>query len=159
MKKILFVSCLALALSAPAFAGGYGSAGCGVGSAVTSQPGLIQLFPWTTNVILWPITGFAITSGTSNCGGSGGIASNETEKNLYVFSNHDVLTQEMAQGGGEHLNAFSALMGCNEASSALFARAMKQNYRKIASDSPEQLLENVKSTVSSDPVLKQACNS
>jgi hypothetical protein len=158
MKKLVLFSCLVFASSTSVFAAGYKSAGCGLGSEIITDGGFVQVFAATTNDTLGTQT-FGISSGTSNCESAGGVASNDTEKNMYVSSNHDVITQEMTQGSGEHLKALSTLMGCDQAHSDQFAQVMKKNYRSIASDSPKTLLENVKSSVSADPVLKTACNS
>jgi hypothetical protein len=128
-----------------------------LGSQIITDDGFAQVFAATTNGTSGNQT-FGISSGTSNCAGSGGTASNDTQKNMYVSSNYDVLSQEMAQGSGEHLKAFSTLMGCDSAHSQEFAQTLKSNYRAIAGSSPEQMLQKVKTAMGSDPQLKQACS-
>src|SRR5512137_902647 len=70
----LLVSTTALAID-PAIegikgSGGYGAAGCGLGSmAFNKQPGIFQILAATTNSLTGTQT-FGITSGTSNCGPS-----------------------------------------------------------------------------------------
>jgi hypothetical protein len=160
MKKVvLLVSCVALACSASAFAGSYKSAGCGLGSMIIKDDGIVQIFAATTNGTFGSQT-FGITSGTSNCTGSGGYAKADAEQEMYVSSNQDAISQEMAQGSGEHLTALSTLMGCEKGSSDQFATAMKRNYRTIASEkNPEDMISSMKGVISSDPALKKACNS
>ena len=61
----------AASMAAPAAisAGGYGSAGCGLGAIVFgSKPGMIQVLAATTNATFYSQT-FGITTGTSECGG------------------------------------------------------------------------------------------
>ena len=88
--------------------GGYGAAGCGLGSmAFGDQPGAIQIIAATLNSILWNQT-FGITFGTSNCGP--GILAEGTRK--FVEANREVLAKDMARGGGESIGALAVLHGC-----------------------------------------------
>jgi hypothetical protein len=160
MKKIVLVLCLTAAfmVSGVAMAGGYKSAGCGLGSLVIKDDGIIQIFAATTNGTFGSQT-FGITSGTSNCAGSGGFVKNEAEQEMYVSSNLDSISQEAAQGSGEHLNALATLIGCDKAAAPQFSAALQKNFRTISSEkSSESLLHTVKTTVSADPVLNKACN-
>lgn len=159
MKKVALLSLLALVVSAPALAAGYKSAGCGLGSMLIQDDGIMQIFAATTNGTSANQT-FGITSGTSNCTGAGGYVKAEVAQEMYVSSNFDSLSQEMAQGSGEHLSALASLMGCEQNSHAQFSAVLKQNYRSIASQAstPEQMLQSVKSTVSSDSNLSSSCS-
>src|ERR1700751_4381430 len=153
MKRIALIAIVVSATSATAMAGGYRSAGCGLGSDLIKDDGIVQIFAATTNGTSGNQT-FGITSGTSNCTGSGGYAQIDAEKQMYVEANYDALSQEMAQGAGEHLGALSSLMGCSRESSNQFASVMKKNYSSIAaSQGAESMLTKVKTTISSDPVL------
>jgi hypothetical protein len=159
MKNIALICfAVSVAFANLANAGGYKQAGCGLGSMVISSGGFLQIFAVTTNATSGTQT-FGITSGTSNCGGSGGYVNNDVQQELYVSSNLDTLSMEIAQGSGEHLNALATLIGCDKAAAPQFSAALKQNYRTIAPDnaSAEQLLQNVKTTVSANPDLNKAC--
>jgi hypothetical protein len=159
MKKLSLVLVLACAFSSSAFAGGYKSAGCGLGSLVISSDGFLQIFAATTNGTFASQT-FGITSGTSNCGGSGGYAKAEVQTEQYVSANLDVLSQEMAQGSGEHIAALATLMGCSEDSTALFSATLQKSYRSIANEglTTDTMIKSVESSISSQPALRQSCN-
>jgi hypothetical protein len=163
MKKLL-VLCSVLALSASSFAatitgsGGYKSAGCGLGSMIIKDDGFVQIFAATTNGTAGTQT-FGITSGTSNCTGSGGYAKVDAEKQMYMEANLDNISQEMAQGSGEHLDALASLVGCQNGNEAQFAATMKKNYASFSGEkSPLGMLEKVKATVSADPALSKVCS-
>lgn len=158
MKRTIFAVIAVLAISSSAWAGGYKSAGCGLGSMIIKDDGFVQVFAATTNATSDSQT-FGITSGTSNCGGSGGYAKLDVEKQMYVEANHDAIAQEAVQGSGEHLNALATLMGCDKSADPLFSADMKKNYRSISSVSDaDQVLTNVKATISNDPQLSKACS-
>ncbi len=162
MKKslVLTVAISAFSFAGMAYAGGYKSAGCGLGSLVIQDDGIVQIFAATTNGTFGSQT-FGITSGTSNCGGSGGWAKNDAAQKMYVSSTYDSITQEMAQGSGEHLNALASILGCDKDSAPEFSALMKKDYKNIVGQSqePAQMLEAVKKDVSSNPQLKKSCNS
>jgi Protein of unknown function (DUF3015) len=160
MKKFIGLFVVMALFGTSAFAGGYKSAGCGLGSMIIKDDGFVQIFAATTNGTFDSQT-FGITSGTSNCGGSGGYASNDVEQKMYVSSNLDSISQEAALGSGEHLNALASLVGCDQAAAPKFSAVMKKDYKSIVGSNatPDTLLTNVKSKVSSDPVLKNSCHS
>jgi hypothetical protein len=159
MKKILVVSVFAALFATSAMAGSYKSAGCGLGSMVIKEDGIIQVFAVTTNGTSGSQT-FGITSGTSNCSGSGGYAKADAAQEMYVSSNLDTLSQEMAQGSGEHLNALASLFGCEKNANDNFSAALRKNYRSIVGQEAktDRVIEGVKAAVSSDPVLNKSCN-
>lgn len=161
MKKSLVAVCslavLALA-SASAFAGEYKSAGCGLGSMLIKDDGIVQIFAATTNGTFGNQT-FGITSGTSNCSGPGGYAKADAEKEMYLSSNLDQVTQEMAQGSGEHLSALASLMGCSQTSVTRFGAVMKQNYSQLATQTTaEKMINAVQTRITADPQLSAGCH-
>jgi hypothetical protein len=163
MNKFILVPLFALVFASSAFAaaaahsGGYKSAGCGLGSMVITDDGFMQIFAATTNGIGGQT--FAITSGTSNCTGAGGIAKADAAQEMYVSSNLDALSQEMAQGSGEHLSALATLFGCSN--NAAFSAAVRNNYSSIVGQevSTENMINGVRNTVASDSILSQSCSS
>ncbi len=123
MKTTLLALALILA-SAAAQAAEYGTAGCGLGSlAFHDQPGFIQIVGATLNNIGGQT--FAISTGTSNCGPSGGNAQME----IFVDSNKVALSNDAARGQGETIAVLSSMLGCSDA--AVVGAKLKSNYSEI----------------------------
>ncbi len=121
--------------------GGYGMAGCGLGSIVFKENDKMQILAATTNGTFGSQT-FGITFGTSNCEGGGRMVSKE-QVQQYIAANQNTLKNDMARGNGEALNGLAELMGQD---SDMFANRMKTNYSKIfanASLTSKQITENV----------------
>ena len=141
-----------MAVSASVFAadnlgmrkGGYGLAGCGLGSMVFEQNEKVQqVLAATTNGTFGTQT-FGISSGTSNCSHSG-VVTKEKEAEVFVATNFESLHQEMAQGTGENLNALAYLMGCPADD---FSKAVKSNYATLgATTDALELLHGIQNTV------------
>lgn len=134
--------------------GGYGMAGCGLGSMLFNENSTFnQVLAATTNGTFGTQT-FGITSGTSNCS-SGGLAKIEKETEMFVEVNYDVLQKEIAQGKGETLNSFAGMMGCD---TSVFGKGLQSNYKKIsAASNSSEFLSNVKTTIQSDAKLSSSC--
>ncbi len=132
------------------------SSGCGLGWEVTQKQSLVSsAVRSTTNVVL-PNT-FSMTFGTSGCT-KHSVVKNEQEQKYFVEANLEQLTLEMAQGEGEYLRGFAAVMGCENVFGD-FSSAVQRNYGTIvpATASPAVLLENVKAQIRSNPTLVRAC--
>ena len=87
--------------------------GCGLGKLLWSDykhPKNIapQVMMWTTNGI--GMASFAISTGTSGCTNDGIIMA-QYKVTVFAAINFDNLSQEMAQGQGEHLASLATLMG------------------------------------------------
>lgn len=159
----------ALALTAGtdrAEAAKYGDAGCGLGSIIFASgqdadkairdSRIKQLFAGTTNAFF--TQSFGITTGTSNCTSGGTARNEEAEQLMFAEANFKQISRDMANGGGEYVTAFSALLGCS--ASAEFASVTQKQYETIfpaAGTTPAGMLTTVKATVASDPALAQAC--
>jgi Protein of unknown function (DUF3015) len=88
--------------------GGYGTAGCGLGSmAFHDQPGGIQIIAATLNGICGNQT-FGITFGTSNCGPS--LFAQGTRN--FVEANREALAKDIARGEGEAIGALTVINRC-----------------------------------------------
>ena len=114
MKKVILTALAgALALSAtPSTAHAqYGMAGCGLGSMIFPDGGVIQILAATTNGISGNQT-FGITSGTSNCEVDGNGASAA----LFIEANREAVGKEISRGTGESLETLARLGGCASAS-------------------------------------------
>lgn len=131
---------------------GYGTAGCGLGSIIFGdKPGMIQLVAGTTNS-LYSHQSFAITSGTSNCGGG-------KSAHLFIENNKEQLARDMARGNGETLVSLSGLMGC--ADSVVFGKVMQQGYNQVftsATTSTEDISTSIETLIKTDSVLSRTCH-
>src|SRR5512136_2432989 len=116
MRRLVVLAALLLASSASAAdpalkgSGGYGSAGCGLGSMLidSRDSGLQIISSWLNTWISYNQT-FAMTSGTSNCG-RGLISSNARD---FVEANREVLAKDMSRGQGETIGALTWMAGCS----------------------------------------------
>lgn len=107
--------------------GGYGMAGCGLGSIVFPENNKLQVFAATTNGTFGSQT-FGITFGTSNCDGGSMFASKEKVEQ-FIAANQNVLKNEISRGNGETLNGLADLVGANNREQ--FGNYLKSNYSKI----------------------------
>ncbi len=106
----------------------YGRAGCGLGS-ILIKPSGSQSTAVTTNGSFYSQL-FGITSGTSNCTPSGGGEASLKQEEFFV-ANFAALSKEIAQGGGESVQAFAGTLGCSQTHTAAVAAALKDNYSVI----------------------------
>ncbi|TLD94670.1 DUF3015 domain-containing protein [Helicobacter jaachi] len=127
MKKILVSLALSSSLVSGVFAAANTNTGCGLGSYLIDKQGLIwNLLQVTTNSTSWNQT-FGITSGTLGCK-SGSIAM-DSRTQEFVAANMDSLSQEIAQGKGEHLDTLVELLNVTEKEA--FKVALQENYNKL----------------------------
>ncbi len=150
MKKILVVTALVLATSS-AFAGKYGSAGCGLGSMLFEgdQTWWKQVLAATTNST--GVQTIAITLGTSNCDSPSPIKVGQVE--AYVEANKVALANDIARGNGETIVGLSNVYGCSNRME--FGKALKKNYKTIFS-SAETTSKEI--THNLNTVAATACN-
>lgn len=150
MKALILAGAMTLA-AAPAFAAGYGDAGCGLGSMVFgSQRGAVQILAATTNGIFATQT-FGITSGTSNCGGLG--AGGDVVR-AYVQANQEIIAKDAARGDGETIVALAAISGC--ASADAVGAKLQTDYATIfpnQSMSSYDVTKNILASLRSDASL------
>lgn len=143
-----------------AFAAGYGAAGCGFGGMLIKENKILhQIGAWFLNGLLGNQT-FAMTSGTSECGGIQGVMA-QKDQEQFVQDNYDSLAKEMAVGEGEGLNTLSALLGCPAEQRESFASYTRQNYSSLFRDettAPTEMLAALKEGLSSKPVFASSCN-
>lgn len=145
MKKIILSALFAAGVAS---ASDYGKAGCGLGSVMFgADAGTFgQVLAVTTNGSTFTKY-FAISSGTSNCTESG-VAMESKEQEFFLSNNYQSITQEMAQGSGENLEAFANMFGCYGTEAEAFGAVMQENFVTIvpsADVTVETTLENVKS--------------
>jgi Protein of unknown function (DUF3015) len=156
MRKLVLIAGLLLATNALAVdpvlrgQGGYGAAGCGLGSMLfNQQPGIYQIMAVTTNWIL-PVQTFGITTGTSNCGY--GMISQGTRN--FVEANREALAKDMSRGQGETIGALAWMAGCS--SSRAVGAALQQRYATIIPSekaSSQEIADRLLETLKADKSL------
>jgi len=161
MKKYLLTLGVLMLLSSPAFAAGYGEAGCGLGSLIFHDaPGPIQILAATTNASSYN-QAFGITSGTSNCDKESALQTAKTENQLrFVNANFPSLAKEMAVGEGEQLTTLAGLMGCSVVAPE-FGRYTQDHYEAIlasAQTTASEMLLAVSDGIAKDPALAASCS-
>ncbi len=105
---------------------GYGSAGCGLGSLIFEPSNsFVQVFAATTNGSFGTQT-FGITSGTSNCEGPAGSASNVQN---FIVANRSALAVEVARGRGEVIQSLATLAACRN--DAQLGSTLQSNFKQI----------------------------
>jgi hypothetical protein len=145
MKKLL-VALFAFASMASAFAAGYGTAGCGLGSIVLGdQPGFTQVFAATTNGTAGSQT-FGISSGTSNCGSGGKSAV------MFIEANKASLANDISRGQGETLSSLAKIYGIKDASS--MGSALQKSQSSIfATNDSAKISASIESVLKSNKLL------
>src|SRR5713226_9340283 len=124
MRKLVVIAGLCFASGAMA-ADKYGTAGCGLGSLVFgNQKGIVQIFAATTNGTFGSQT-FGITTGTSNCADTGGMAGIKS----FTETNREALAKDMSRGQGETLKNLATLAGCTDA--AAVGVTLQKNFSSI----------------------------
>jgi hypothetical protein len=72
----------------------------------------------------------------------------------------DNLSQEIAAGGGEHLQSLSALLGCPKSKYSDLALMARQNYEQLfpaVETEPEIFLTRLKEEMGDSPELSENC--
>jgi len=123
--------------------------GCGLGKLAWSdysrQKSIApQVLMATTNGTFGSQT-FGITSGTSGCTNDGTIMS-QYKAEIFAAANYESLSQEMAQGGGEHLASLAELMGVPEESRPEFYAHAQTRYASLVASgdtAPAALIQSL----------------
>jgi DUF3015 family protein len=134
--------------------------GCGLGKlAWMDYGGQKQIAPQvmmaTTNGTFGSQT-FGISSGTSGCANDGVIMKNKHVS--MAATSFDSLSQEMAQGGGEHLASLATLLGVAEKDQPAFFALVQEKYTTLESDqtTPLAMLQALQAAMAENPVLAKA---
>jgi hypothetical protein len=116
--------------------------GCGLGKVVFEKEPksiLLQHLGSTLNV---PSQPFAISTGVSGCTNNGMIVK-EKQATMFASLNLENLSQEMAQGHGEHLASLATLMGIPSERQSEFFSLAQARYLSLIQDretSPKDML-------------------
>jgi Protein of unknown function (DUF3015). len=132
--------------------------GCGLGKLIWSDyKGQKQIAP---QVLMATTNGtgmntFGISTGTSGCTNDGTVMSSE-KTNVFVALNFENLTQEMAQGQGEHLSSLATLMGVPAEHHAAFFAIAQEHYTAFVDSgetTPVAVVKALNEAVAAHPVL------
>lgn len=136
--------------------------GCGLGKLAwgdyKNQKDIApQVLMATTNGTFGSQT-FGISLGTSGCTNDGKVMS-EHKATMFAELNFENLSQEMAQGQGEHLASMATLMGVPAQHQGEFFALAQEHYTslvKAGEASPVAMVKALNATIATHPVLAQA---
>ena len=135
--------------------------GCGLGKLAWAdyahQKNIApQVMMATTNSTFGSGT-FGISSGTSGCTNDGKVMA-EHKTTLFAQLNFENLSQEMAQGQGEHLASLATLMGVPAEHQAEFFAMTQDQYTslvKAGEASPVAMVKALNNAIATHPILAQ----
>lgn len=135
--------------------------GCGLGKLAWSdyknQKNIApQVMMATTNGT--GMNTFAISSGTSGCTNDGKIMA-EHKATVFAATNFENLSQEMAQGRGEHLASLATLLGVSANHQGEFFSMTQNQYTALIREgeaSPVEMVKVINDAIAKHPVLAQA---
>src|SRR5712692_5130893 len=166
MKKLVLmmaVSMFACFQAAAAFAAPNpdNGPGCGLGKLAWAdyehQKDIApQVMMATTNGTFGSNT-FGISSGTSGCTNDGKVFA-EYKVPMFAEINFENLSQEMAQGRGEHLASLATLMGVPAEHQAAFFALTQEKYTTLIQSgetAPVAMIKALNAAMASHPVLAQ----
>jgi|SRR5688572_18588267 len=136
--------------------------GCGLGKLAwadySHQKNIApQVLMATTNGTFGSTT-FGISTGTSGCTNDGKVMA-EQKTTVFAELNFENLSQEMAQGQGEHLASLATLMGVQAEHQAAFFAMTQERYTsliKAGEVSPVAMVKAINDAIAVHPVLAQA---
>ena len=136
--------------------------GCGLGKLAWAdyahQKNIApQVMMATTNGTFGSGT-FGISSGTSGCTNDGKVMA-EHKTTLFAQLNFENLSQEMAQGQGEHLASLATLMGVPSEQHAAFFSMAQERYTsliKTGETSPVAMVKAINDAIATHPVFAKA---
>ena len=145
--KLTLVALLSIFMLTPAHAEDQ-SSGCGLGWQLFKKNSLVSSsLRATTNQ--FASNTIAMTSGTSGCA-KHDIVMKQKEAIYFAEANYQKLINEMAEGKGEHVQAFAAVLGCNPSAANKAAAVFQSRYESIFTTdqiAPEQMLNNVANAI------------
>ena len=159
MKKLLALSATLLIVSAPFAQAENTGSGCGLGAEVLegkSGKGSNIAAALLNNIVI-PATTFMTTGGGMMGCDPTQTVKNEEATEIFVASNMDQLSSEVAKGGGEYLNVLAELMGIADEDRAAFQLVAQQNYDQLfAIDSDaKRVIESMETAMLTDSNLSK----
>ena len=129
VRSSMLAALLVVFASNPAFADP--DIGCGLGTQIwTGSKGILpKVLGATTNGTSGTQI-FGITSGTIGCR-QGGTVTADAKVQIFTGANLDRLARDMAQGGGETLDAFATLLGIRAEDKSTFFRMTQARFADL----------------------------
>lgn len=156
MKHLFFCMAALWVFSQAAFAAKYGMAGCGLGSLIIKEDGILQIFAATSNGTAGNQT-FGITLGTSNCTPASKMAAISKQEH-FITNNLNDLYIDMSQGDGEALRAFADTLGCDQDAYPYLQKESKMHLKKIfTAPGALAVLERAKEVLRANSTLNSTC--
>ncbi|GAA4651984.1 DUF3015 domain-containing protein [Kistimonas scapharcae] len=157
MKKIVLTAAL-VAASSSVMAAAPGGPSCGWGNMLfEGQSGTpTHVIAYTTNGTSGNAT-FGMTSGTNGCQTSAPLTY-RGQKMINVSYMMDELSEDMARGNGEALNAVAVMIGIEQDDRARFASVTHENFNQIfpsADVTAEQVVNNLAVVMNNDEQLSK----
>lgn len=137
--------------------------GCGLGKEIwkaeknTDTVGHHLLISTTNNPFFIPLQAGGITTGSWGCRNNRKIWT-EQKASMFAAINFENLSQDMAQGKGEHLASLAALMGIPAEHQAEFFAMTQEQYTSLVEtgeSSPVALVKALNAAVAQHPILAQ----
>ena len=133
--------------------------GCGLGKLAWAdyahQKSIApQVLMATTNGTFGSGT-FGISSGTSGCTNDGKIMADQ-KTTMFTQLNFENITQEMAQGQGEHLASLATLIGVPAEQHAAFFAMTQERYTSLVNTgaaSPVAMIKAINDALATNPML------
>ncbi|MET0515679.1 MAG: DUF3015 family protein [Nitrospiraceae bacterium] len=137
--------------------------GCGLGKLLweghANQKSIgPQALMATTNAT--GLNTIAITMGTSGCTNDGQIWA-QHKAGVFAAMNYDNLSQEMAQGRGEHLTSLATLMGIPAERHGAFLSMTQERYAVLMQEgeaSPAAFVKALNDAIAQNPALTQVAS-
>jgi hypothetical protein len=135
--------------------------GCGLGKLAwadyKNQKNIApQVLMATTNGTFGSTT-FGISTGTSGCTNDGKVMA-EQKTTVFAQLNFENLSQEMAQGQGEHLASLATLMGVPAEHQAAFFAMTQERYTSLVTAgeaSPVAMVKAINDAIAVNPTFAQ----
>lgn len=148
MKKVLIALVAVATMGSVAFAAGYGSAGCGLGSLVFKKNDMTQVLAATTNGTFGSQT-FGMTFGTSECNNQG-VVKLAMARESFIEANYKDLARDAASGKGEYVVNLASLYGYTPENTWQFTQLLQKNHSNIfAANNAKSAVNEINRLVSS----------
>lgn len=159
MRKLIAISAALLVTAMPVVQAQDTGSGCGLGAQVLNgQSGKgAHIAAAILNGIAIPNTTFMTTGGgLMGCDPTQTVKKEEATE-IFVASNMDQLSTEVAQGGGEYLNVLADLMGIADEDRAAFQDIAQQNYDALflSDGDARRVIETIETAMLNDSSLSK----
>jgi hypothetical protein len=137
----------------------YGMAGCGLGGLILGRHNNkgAQIGAFFLNQIGFQSSAISCSK-SSGCDAGPDIRTASTEQKVFLEVNLASLSRDAARGGGAHLNAFAAILGCEGKAQQRFVQLSRERYNDIfATENADEVLHQYQEALNGDELLHDAC--